>query len=197
MANMDASQVTVGSASATGAIFVAPTTTALPTSALGDLTGYTLLGFTSDEGVSIAESSSTQSIRAWEGRMDVYTTKTEYTEKVSFTPIQCNADVAKLIWGDDMVSVDEGGNIVAKHHGKNMEPVHIVIETTPREGIVKRYCQKSQLTERGDATMDGTKVDARKLTFNNLADANGVTCYEYTAYTDGGGETGETGITGA
>ena len=190
MATMNAEQVTVGSAAATGAIFVAPTTTALPTDAVTALSGFTLLGFTSDAGVQISESSSSNSIYAWEGRVEVYTTKTEYSEQVSFTPIQCNADVAKLIWGEDMVQVDGDGNITAKHHGQTMEPVHIVIETTPREGIVKRYCQKSQLTERGEQTMDGTQIDGRQLTFKNLADENGVTCYEYTAYV-----TGATGAT--
>ena len=190
MATMNAEQVTVGSAAATGAIFVAPTTTALPTDAVTALSGFTLLGFTSDAGVQISESSSSNSIYAWEGRVEVYTTKTEYSEQVSFTPIQCNADVAKLIWGEDMVQVDGDGNITAKHHGQTMEPVHIVIETTPREGIVKRFCQKSQLTERGEQTMDGTQIDGRQLTFKNLADENGVTCYEYTAYV-----TGATGAT--
>ena len=185
MATMNAEQVTVGSAAATGAIYVAPTTTALPTDATTALSSYTLLGFTSDAGVQISESGSTQSIYAWEGRTKVYETRTEYTEQISFTPIQCNADVAKLIWGDDMVTVDGSGNITAKHHGKTMAPVHIVIETTPRTGIVKRFCQKSQLTERGEQTMDGTQVDGRQLTFSNLADANGVTCFEYTAYTTG------------
>lgn len=186
MATMNAEQVTVGSAAATGAIFVAPTTTALPTDAVTELSGFTLLGFTSDAGVTISESGDTQSIYAWEGRTEVYNTRTEYTEQISFTPIQCNADVAKLIWGEDMVIEGENGALTCKHHGKTMEPVNIVIETTPRTGIVKRFCQKSQLSERGEVTMDGTQIDARQLTFNNLADENGVTCYEYTAFTSEG-----------
>lgn len=185
MATMNAQQVTVGAAAATGAIFVAPTTTSLPTDAVTALAGFSLLGFTSDAGVTISESGNTQSIYAWEGRTEVYNTRTEYTEQISFTPIQCNADVAKLIWGDDMVEVGNDGALTCKHHGKTMEPVNIVIETTPREGIVKRFCQKTQLTERGEMTMDGTQVDGRQLTFNNIADENGVTCVEYTAFITG------------
>lgn len=196
MATMNAAEVTVGSAAATGAIFIAPTTVALPTDATTALSSdWTLLGYTSDAGVQISESTSSNAINAWEGRVEVYNVRTEYTESVSFTPIQCNVDVMKLIWGDDAVTVDAAGTILAKHHGKNLEPVHIVIETTPREGIVKRFCQKSQLTERGEVTMDGTQVDGRQLTFNNLADENGVTCYEYTAFTsdyEPEGATGET-----
>ena len=184
MATMNAAQVTVGAAAATGAIFVAPSGTALPTDATTALANtYVLLGFTSQEGVQISEDSSTDAIRAWEGRTTVYNVRTEYTENISFTPIQCNADVAKLTWGDDMVVVGSDGAITAKHHGGTLEPVAIVIETTPREGIVRRYCGTFQLTERGEVTLDGTQVDGRQLTFNALADSSGVTMYEYVAFT--------------
>ena len=191
MATMNAEQVGVGSAAATGAIYVASKSTALPTDASTTLSGFTLLGFTSDAGVQISESSNTESIRAWEGRTEVYNVRSEYTESISFMPIQCNDDVAKLMWGPDMVTVDGvTGAIHAKHHGGNIEPVNIVIETTPRVGIVKRYCGTFQLTERGEQTMDGTQVDGRQLTFNAIADSNGVTMHEYTAFI-----TGTTGTT--
>lgn len=183
MATMNKNEVTVGAAAATGAIFVAPNGTALPTDATTQLTAdFTLLGFTSDAGVQISESSSNQSIRAWEARAEVYNVRTEYTESVSFMPIQCNADVAKLIWGDDAVIVNADGSFTAKHHGREIDPVAIVIETTPRENIIKRYCGTFQLTERGEATMDGTQVDGRQLTFNALADEDGYTMYEHTAF---------------
>ena len=186
MATMNAAEVGVGSAKATGAIYVAPQGTTLPTDATTALaSAWKLLGFTSDAGVTISESVSTDEIRAWEGRSTVYTVTTEYTESVAFTPIQCNADVAKLTWGDDSVTVDDQtGAIHAAHSGKNMEPVCITVETTPRENIVKRYCGTFQLTERGEQTMDGTQVEGRSLTFNAVADANGVTMHEYTAFTD-------------
>lgn len=186
MATMNAAEVTVGAAKATGAIYVAATSVALPTDAVTTIpSAYKLLGFTSDEGVTISEDMSTEGITAWEGRTEVYNVVTEYTESVAFTPIQCNADVAKLTWGDSGVEVDGSGNIHAKHSGATIDPVHIVIETTPRTGIVKRYCGEFQLTERGEVTMDGTTVDGRQLTFKAIADSNGVTMHEYTAYIAG------------
>jgi hypothetical protein len=112
----------------------------------------------------------------------VYNVKTEYTESVSFMPIQCNADVAKLMWGDDKVTVNADGSFTALHHGGEIDPVVIAIETTPRENIVKRYCGTFQLTERGASTMDGTQVDGRQLTFNAIADGRGVTMTEHTAF---------------
>lgn len=181
MATMNANEVGVGAAAATGAIWVAPKGTSLPTDATTALgASFTLLGFTSDAGVQISESSSAQTIRAWEAHAEVYNVMTEYTESISFTPIQCNADVAKLTWGEDMVEVTNG-KITAKHHGQTMEPVVIVVETTPRDTLVKRYCGTFQLVERGEVALNGSDVDARQLTFNSIADSDGVTMYEYQA----------------
>lgn len=186
MATMNANEVTVGAAAATGAIWVAPKGTTLPTDATTTLTGtWKLLGFTSDAGVQISESSNTAQIRAWEGHSVVYNVRTEYTESISFMPIQCNADVAKLIWGDDAVT-SATGLITTKHHGGTLEPVCIVIETAPREDIVKRFCGTFQLVERGESSMDGSQVDGRQLTFNAIADDSGYTMYEYTAITVSG-----------
>lgn len=186
MATMDVNEVTVGSALATGAIWVAPKGTTLPTDATTTLSGtWKLLGFTSDAGVSISENGSNQSIVAWEGRTEVYNVRTEYTESIAFMPIQCNADVAKLMWGDDAVTASTN-SFTIKHHGKTLEPVCIVIETVPRDNIVKRYCGTFQLVERGAQTLDGTQVDGRTLTFNAVADSDGVTMYEYTAVTPSG-----------
>ena len=186
MATMNVNEVTVGSALATGAIWVAPKGTTLPTDATTSLAGtYKLLGFTSDAGVQISENASTQSIVAWEGRTEVYNVRTEYTEQISFMPIQANAEVARLMWGPNAVTTGSG-TIVVKHHGGNLEPVCIVIETVPRDGVIKRYTGTFQLVERGAQTMDGTQVDGRTCTFNAIPDTNGVTMYEYTSTTVSG-----------
>jgi hypothetical protein len=74
--------------------------------------------------------------------------------------------------------------MTAKHNGATLEPVVLAIETVPAVGMVRRYVGTYQLTERGEVTLDGTQVDGRQLTFNAIADANGVTTYEYTATTE-------------
>lgn len=186
MADMNAEEVGVGSALATGAIYVAPKGTTLPNDATTTLSGsWSLLGFTSDAGVQISESSSNTAIRAWEGRSEVYNVRTEYTEQISFMPIQINEEVLNLCWNPDDVSSSTNA-LSAKHSGKTMEPVCIVIETVPRENIVRRYCGTFQLTERGTQTLDGTQVDGRTLTFNAIPDEDGYTMYEYTAFTTSG-----------
>lgn len=184
MATPNTAQVAVGTGKVTGAIFVAPTSVALPTDASTALAeGYNCLGFTSDDGVTISESSSNKALRVWEGRLEVRNMRTEFTEKISFTPVECNADVAKLTWGDDKVTVAQNtGNLTINHHGDTLAPVHVVIESVPFEGAVARYCAKAQLTERGEVNLNGEDFSGRKLTFNCLA-VSGHTMVEYVAFT--------------
>jgi len=185
MATMNKNEVGVGAGKVTGAIFVAPSGTTLPTDATTalDANTWTLLGYTSDEGVTMSESSNSESLRAWEGRVEVYNVQTEFTEQLAFAPVQINADVAKLTWGDDNVTVEQDGSFHVKHTAATMEPKAFVIETAPRPTIVKRYTGEFQLTERGEAQLDGTQFEGRQLTFNTLPDENGVTMHEYVAYT--------------
>ena len=179
MATPDSSKVAVGSARVTGAIFVAPTTVALPTDGTTALAqDYECLGFTSDDGLTISESSSNNALRVWEGRLEVKNTRTEFTEQIGFTPVECNEEVAKLLWGSGKVTVGTGGTLTILHHGDTMEPVHIVIETVPYAGAVARYCCKAQLTERGEETLNGQDFSGRECTFNCLA-VDGHTMVEY------------------
>ena len=183
MATMNAAEVGAGSAKVTGAIWVAPNGTALPTDATTALANtYKLLGFTSDAGVTISENDSSQDLIAWEGRTKVYSVKSEYYETVAFTPIQTNEDVLKLTYGSSNVTV-ASGKFTVKHTADTMAPVVIVIETSPRESIVKRYCGTFQLTSRGDITLDGTQFDMRELTFSSVPDSNGVHMFEYASVT--------------
>ena len=63
MATMNAAEVGAGSAKVTGAIWVAPKGTTLPTDATTALAGtYKLLGFTSDAGVTISENDNSQDL---------------------------------------------------------------------------------------------------------------------------------------
>ena len=168
----------------TGAIFVAPTSVALPTDGTTALASdYKCLGFTSEEGITISEESSNNQLRAWEGRTVVRNARTEWTEKVSFVPVECSAEVAALVWGDDAVEVDTvTGSLTINHHGRSMDPVHIVIEAVPFEGAVARYCCKAQLVERGDVSGNGQDFAGRQLTFECLAHDDGVTITEFVAF---------------
>lgn len=185
MAENDASKVGIGAA---GKVYIAPKGTTLPTDATTDLAtvseAYVNFGYVSDAGVTMSESDNTNTIRAWGGDA-VVTTLSEHTETVAFTPIEINETVLKALYGDDNVDVTAGSGstpttIVAKHKGQTMPQVVIVIEAIPNAGTKARYVMPlAQLTARGDASLTGTAVQGREMTYTGAADANGVTLYEY------------------
>lgn len=191
------SEVAVGSAKVTGAVFVAPTTTPLPTDAVTELdAAYKMLSFTSDKGVSVVESSSKKEIRVWEALALARTINYNRVEQVKFTPVSANARVAKLTWGEDKVQADTTtGALAIAHHGNPVPPVNLVIESVPFAGAVQRLCATVQVTDKGEVLLNGQDGQGRELTLDCLADSGGDTMHEYLAYTTG--TTGATGATGA
>ena len=183
MATMNTAEIGIGAGKVTGAIWIAPQGTSLPTDASTALSAsYKLLGFTSDAGVTIGESDDTQDLIAWEGRTVVYSFKNQFYKTCQFQPLQVNADVLKLTYGNSNVTLS-GTTYTIKHTAATLDPVCIVIETAPRTGIVKRYAGTFQLVTRGDITLDGTQSDMPQLTFNSVPDSNGVHIYEYASVT--------------
>lgn len=182
MASLDATKVGVGSGKVTGAIFVAPNTEALPTDATTALSAnYKCIGYTSYDGVTVSESSSSNVIRAWEGLVPVYTTISDYTEQVQITPIQIDSDAYKLVWGDSNVTDDGLGNITISHTSAVPASKSCVIEMVERSNIVHRLCATIQPASRDSVTYNGRDVSGRRTTFNCLADSSGVTMHEYIA----------------
>ena len=68
MATMDATQVGVGAAKATGAIWIAPQGTTLPTDATTTLaSAFKTVGFVGEDGVTNSKSRETMEIKEWGG----------------------------------------------------------------------------------------------------------------------------------
>lgn len=179
-------EVAVGSALVTGAVFVAPTSVPLPTDATTQLdAAYKMLSFTDDAGVTISESSNKKDIRVWEGKSRARTIRSARAETIKFKPVNINQRVAEVTWGKDAVDVDaETGAMSIGHHGNPVEPVHIVIETVPFAGAVRRRCAKVSVGDLGDETLNGEDSEGRDLTFDCLMMDDGFTLHEYIAYVD-------------
>lgn len=185
MADNNSSLVGIGAA---GKVYVAPKGTSLPTDASTQLSAsYENFGYISSDGVTVADSDSSQSITAWGGDT-VRTILTEHTETISFTPIEINEVVLEQTYGADNVTVATVGDtttIASKHKGQTMPEVVIVVEAIPASNMKARYVMPlAQLTERGDASMTGTDIQGRQMTYTGNADSSGVTCYEYVEITE-------------
>lgn len=168
---------------AAGKVYVAPKGSTLPTSASAALdAAFENFGYISSDGVTISGSDSSSSIYAWGGD-SVRVISTEHTETVAFTPIEINETVLKQTYGEDNVTVATVGTtttIAAVHKGGTLPEVVIVVDAIPATGMKARYVfPLAQLTERGDASLTGTDVQGRQMTYTGNADGSGVTCYEY------------------
>src|SRR5690606_14143758 len=89
-----------------GTFSVAPTGTPLPTSAITALdNAFVDLGNVGEDGYQYAITRDTEDINNLNGEA-VYTIQNNYTEEITLTLIESlNADVLKLVYGDDNVTV--------------------------------------------------------------------------------------------
>ena len=179
----DATSVGVGKPKVTGAIFVAPAGTPLPTDATTALNeAFECIGYVSEDGVTIEEERDTEDMVAWGGDT-VYTSQTTYSETFSFTPIEVNPVVAKMEYGDGNVEVT-AGKMTIKHNSSEIPAKPMVIETVPNSKTVDRFVvPNAKLTEKGELNLTDSDPMGRECTFAALPDENGNTAYEYLTIT--------------
>lgn len=175
----DASLVGVGKPKVGGAVFIAPLSADAPTDATTPLgEDWELLGYISEDGVTITEERDSEDIQAWGGDT-VYTTQTSYKETFAFTPIEVNPVVARSQYGDDNVTVTQGAMTI-KHNSAYIPEKQLVIETVPNSGTVDRFhVPRAKLTEKGDQTLNDSDPMGRESTYTALPDDDGNTAYEY------------------
>lgn len=175
----NASFVGVGKPKVGGAVFIAPIGTEAPTDATTPLNeAFKLLGYISEDGVTITEERDSENITAWGGDT-VYTTQTSYTETFAFTPIEVNPVVARSQYGDDNVSVT-AGKMTVKHNSSEIPEKMLVIETVPNSSTVDRFfVPRAKLTEKGDQTLNDSDPMGRESTYTAMPDSDGNTAYEF------------------
>lgn len=101
---LSAENVVVG---ITGKVYVGATSATAPTSSTATLTGFTELGYVSEDGVEFSTDKSTNQIRAWQNADLVREVVTEGTVTYAFTLLETNQDVIEAYFGAPMV----GGKI--------------------------------------------------------------------------------------
>lgn len=175
----DASFVGVGKPKVGGAVYIAPIGTTAPTDATTALDdAFELLGYISEDGVTITEERDSDTLAAWGGDT-VRTLQTSYTETFTFTPIEVNPVVARAEYGDDNVEVT-AGKMTITHNSAQVAEKMIVIETVPNDATVDRFfVPRAQLTEKGDQVLNDSDPMGRECTFTALPDASGNTAYEF------------------
>lgn len=180
MAN-NAKNVSFGKPKATGAVFVAPAGTTLPTNATSSLdAAFKNLGYVSEDGLVNGVETDTETINAWGGDQ-VLVGQTTFGEMFTTNLIETNEDVLITLYGEDNVSVDGSGNITLKVNSKVLPNIVVVFELVMTAGRIKRIVLgNAQIVDRsGEITyVDGEAVTYPAV-FNAYPDDDGDTHKEY------------------
>ena len=135
----DSSKVSFGKPKATGAVWIAPAGTALPTDGTTTLAAaFKGLGYVSEDGMVNGVETDTESVKAWGGDT-VLTDQTSFAETFTINQIETNEETLKFYYGPDNVTVDsETGAITVRQNAKALPEHVIVFETVMTGNRVKR-----------------------------------------------------------
>lgn len=178
----DASNVSFGKPKATGAVFVAPYGTTLPTDATTALNAaFKGLGYVSEDGLVNSVETDTSNVNAWGGDL-VLVGQNSFAETFTVNLIETNADALKVYYGEDNVSV-VGDAITITQNSAMLPNVSVVFELVLTGGRVKRIVvPNAQIADRsGEITYVDGEAIAYPAVFTAYPDSSGNTHKEYIA----------------
>lgn len=177
-----ASYVSTGKPTPSGAVYVAPIGTALPSTADEDMTlnsAYTCLGFVSEDGLENANDLNVSEIKAW-GGLTVYRSLNGLNDTFSLKLIESlNVDVLKTVYGDNNVTTTEGGDIKVNVVAEDPQEKIWVFDMAIRGGKPKKIIiQDGAVTARETITYNDSDAIAYGITVSAYPDSDGKTHFE-------------------
>lgn len=163
-----------------GAINIADTSATLPTDATTALSGFTLLGYVSEDGLTQTITRESDNIKAWGGDT-ILTVQTEFTEEFQFTLVEIlDPNVKKVIFGDSNVTGALATGITASVNSTELAEHAWVIDMVQHGATARIVIPNGKVTEIGDIVYaDGDPI-GYEVTVTALPDASGNCSYEYT-----------------
>lgn len=149
----------------TGHLYTAPLGTAMPTDTSTPLAGaWVELGYTSDDGLSLAVDTSTETHTPWQARRPVRSDITDQTETFSFTLWQRNADTLKLAFGGGTVVAGTGDDVIYTPPSESTNDDKAFVFEVIDGDIIDRYlCYAGSPTLSGDVQFTKGDVTGYEL----------------------------------
>jgi hypothetical protein len=179
----ESKNVSVGKPLATGAIFVAPSGTNVPTDAVSKLAEtFRCVGYIGEDGVTNAVTSNSEPVKAWGGDT-VLNTQTSREETFAFKMIEANEVSLEQAYGAGNINTNSAdGSISIKHNSKERSVYVYVIEVILNDNKVKRVVVPvGKIIEMGDVVYKDNEPIGYEVTVSAMPDSSGNTAYEYIA----------------
>lgn len=179
----DSDNVSFGKPKATGAVYVAPAGTPLPTTAWATLNAaFEGLGYVSEDGLVNGVETDTEEVNAWGGDL-VLVGQTTFKEMFTVNLIETNEEALKVYYGEDNVTVEGNGSITVHQKNEMLPRVVVVFELVLTGGRIKRIVvPNAQIADRsGEITYVDGEAIAYPAVFVAYPDENGQTHIEYIA----------------
>ncbi len=182
---MDASNVSFGKSKSTGAVFVAPAGTAVPTDGTSTLAeAFKNMGYISEDGYTCNIETDTEEVKEWNGSV-VLEEQSSFKETHTVNFLETNAEVLKVLYGDDNVTAT--GNNITVHSTAASLPEHVVVvELVLTGGRVKRIViPHAKMADRSaETTYNATDAITYPAKFSASPDSKGDYHVEYIATTE-------------
>ena len=173
--------VTTGKPKTAGAVYRAPSGTAVPTDADSTLgSGFVAMGFISEDGVRNSNSFDAEVIREWGGDA-VYETESNHEDTFQFKLIEAlNPDVLKAVYNSGNVTGALATGLTVKANGEEHENAAWVIDMIMRGGVLKRICiPDAKISEIAEIVYRRNEAVGYDITLKAFADSSGNYHYEY------------------
>lgn len=177
----NAANVSTGKPKVGGAVYVAATNATLPTAADAVLSGFTCLGYCSEDGVVNSTDIENDIVKAWGGDT-VLTLETSKVDKFQMTLIESmNPDVLKEVYGADNVTGSAlASGISVSVNSKALTARAWVIDMIMKGNVLKRVVIPSgTITDLGDIEYKDDDAVGYQITITAVADTSGNSHYEY------------------
>lgn len=178
MANV--SNVTAGKPNTSGAIYYAAVGTTLPNDTTDALTGFSELGYASEDGITNTNSPETEVIRAW-GEDAVLTVQQSKDDTFQLKLIEAlNTDVLKAVYGSANVTGTLATGVEVEVNSSEADANSWVIDMIMRDNTAKRIViPNGKITEVGDIVYADNEAVGYEITITCLPDSTGNNHYEY------------------
>lgn len=168
----------------TGGVMNAAAGATLPTTAVAVTTGFTALGYVSDDGLTETIDRTTDKVRAWGGDI-VKVVQSEFSVSYQFTLYETlNANVLKAVHGTSNVTTTAAGVSTGtlqsvKVNGDTLPKIPWLFDMKDGTAKVRIVVPFGQVTTVGEITYNDNGVIGYQVTVEAFADSSGNQAYKY------------------